>query len=85
MPPDKKREMCEKRSLKGEKNGMFGSSRTGELNPMFGKRHSDNAKKLQSDIKKGKIPVKDKITQEVIGFVKMDHPNIINRKLGSCF
>lgn len=37
------------RSQAGEKNGMYGSKRFGELNPMFGKKQSDQTKKKISD------------------------------------
>ena len=36
----------------GEKNGMYGSARFGELSPMYGKKHSEETKKKMSEIKK---------------------------------
>lgn len=36
----------------GEKNGMYGSSRYGELNPMWGKNHSEKTKLIQSEKRK---------------------------------
>ena len=35
-----------------EKNGMYGSQRFGELNPMWGKNHSEETKKKQSQKRK---------------------------------
>jgi hypothetical protein len=35
-----------------EKNGMYGSSRTGKLNPMWGKNHSEETKRKQSEKRK---------------------------------
>ena len=34
---------------RGEKNGMYGSKRCGELNPFYGRTHSEESKKLQSE------------------------------------
>jgi group I intron endonuclease len=34
---------------KGEKNGMYGKPRSGDLNPMFGKKHSEEARKKMSE------------------------------------
>jgi hypothetical protein len=33
----------------GEKNGMYGKPRSGDLNPMFGKKHSEEARKKMSE------------------------------------
>jgi len=48
-----------------EKNGMYGSTRFGELNPMWGKTHSEEAKLKQSEkrkewFKKNESPLKGK-------------------------
>jgi hypothetical protein len=48
-----------------EKNGMYGSARFGELNPMWGKTHSEEAKLKQSEkrkewFKKNESPLKGK-------------------------
>jgi hypothetical protein len=46
-------ELCKKESFRmsrancGEKNGMYGSARFGDLNPMWGKKHSEEAKEKQ--------------------------------------
>jgi len=42
----------------GEKNGMFGSARFGSLNPMYGKSHSAETKKKQSESAKNRIRTK---------------------------
>ena len=33
----------------GEKNGMYRKPRSGDLNPMFGKKHSEEARKKMSE------------------------------------
>jgi hypothetical protein len=48
-----------------EKNGMYGSARFGELNPMWGKNHSEEAKLKQSEkrkewFRKNESPLKGK-------------------------
>jgi len=51
-------ELCEDESFRasrsncGENNGMYGSERFGELNPMWGKIHSDETKRKQSQKRK---------------------------------
>jgi hypothetical protein len=48
----KNREFRMKRVNCGEKNGMYQSARYGELNPMWGKIHSEETKKKQSEKRK---------------------------------
>jgi hypothetical protein len=48
-----------------EKNGMYGSARFGELNPMWGKNHSEESKSKQSEkrkewFRKNESPLKGK-------------------------
>ena len=54
LPEEKKSEINAKKAQSGSENGMFGSSRTQEKNPMFGKRHSEEAKKSISSKALGK-------------------------------
>lgn len=51
-----KKEVNAKKSNYGKSNGMYGSSRSGELAPMYGKTHTKEAKKKMSLVKMGKIP-----------------------------
>lgn len=41
-----------RKSNKGKKNGMSGSCRFKESNPMWGKKHTENTKKIQSEKRK---------------------------------
>ena len=43
----------------GEQNGMANSKRSGKLNPMFGKKHTEETKKLISKSKTGKKATKE--------------------------
>lgn len=47
------------KSLKGEKNGMYGTSRTGKSNPMYNKKHSERTKKLISEKAKERFASND--------------------------
>lgn len=60
----------------GKNNGMFGSHRTMEKNPMWGKTHSDETKRIMSEKKKNKLVVKDKDTGVVIGQVDKNHEKV---------
>ncbi|WP_409305714.1 NUMOD3 domain-containing DNA-binding protein [Peribacillus sp. SCS-155] len=57
--PKKKREdwlknvRANHKALKGKENGMFGSARFGEKNPMYGKRHTEESKRKNSESNKG--------------------------------
>lgn len=42
--------------VKGDKNGMFGKHRFGNESPMFGKNHTEEAKKKMSETRKGRNP-----------------------------
>lgn len=64
-------ELCKNESFKitranyGEKNGMYNSKRFGNLNPMWGKTHSEETKKKQSEkrkewFKNNESPIKGK-------------------------
>ncbi len=64
-------ELCKDESFKmsranyKEKNGMYGSARFGELNPMWGKNHSEESKSKQSEkrkewFRKNESPLKGK-------------------------
>ena len=47
-------ERCNNLGREGEKNGMYGSARFGDLNPMWGKKHSDEAKEKMRVMAKGR-------------------------------
>ena len=78
LTDDERNSLNEKKANYGDKNGMFGSSRTGELNPMWGKKQTQKCKDIVSQTNRGKMPVKNKITGEIIGSVDINHPNIIS-------
>jgi len=48
------RSLCGSCAHKGEKNYMFDTHRKSEENPMFGKHHSEEARRKQLEAKKGK-------------------------------
>lgn len=39
---------------RGEKNGMYGSARFGELNPMWGREHSEESRSLMREMAQGR-------------------------------
>lgn len=52
FPDDLKEKINKKKANKGRNNGMYGSSRYKELNPMWGKNHTEDSKKIQSEKRK---------------------------------
>jgi len=54
----------------GENHPMYNSARFGELNPFFGKEHSEEAKKKISDEAKGLVVARNKVTGEVTKILK---------------
>ena len=52
FPDELKEKINKKKANKGRNNGMYGSSRYKELNPMWGKTHTENSKKIQSEKRK---------------------------------
>ena len=75
---ESRRKMSESKigMFEGEKNPMYGTSRTGEENPFYGKEHTDETKKNISNIRiekglsKGENNGRAKITKEDVLYIR---------------
>ncbi len=77
---EKKLEINKKKARHGSDNGMYGRDRSGVNNPRFGCHIEEETKLKISDANKGKIVVKDSITNEIIGLIDMNHPKILSNE-----
>lgn len=68
------------RSHAGDSNYWFGADRSGANNPMFGVKMTESTKEKIRQTKLNKRIVKDATSDEVIGLVEVDHPNILSGK-----
>lgn len=57
-------------SISGENSFWYGSSRSGEQNPFYGKTHTKKVKDRMSKKAKGKVVAKNKLTGEVVKISK---------------
>ncbi len=58
----------------------YSESNSGENHPMFGRHHSEEAKRKLSEFRKGKFYAKDLYTGEYVGLVHKNNQNIISGK-----
>lgn len=56
---EKREQINKSKGLPGNRNGMFGTSRTGEANPMYGKEQSEYCRQRCSEVNSGKFAVYD--------------------------
>ena len=78
LSQEEKEFINKKKGLPGKSNPMYGVRRCGEENPFFGKELSKESKAKIAEANKGKVIVKDAITNEIIGAVDVNHEKYIS-------